>query len=103
SGYVLVGQSALGVESQLAGLRLLLLAGGLLSLVGAAAASWLVAGRALRPLEAMARTAADGCQKPNLTTRSGGCSKVSTRCSASSKTLTTDCSQPWGRSGASLR
>ncbi|TMD49592.1 MAG: HAMP domain-containing histidine kinase [Chloroflexi bacterium] len=69
SGYLLVGQSVLGVEGQLAGLRLLLLAGGLLSLVGAAAASWLVAGRALRPLDEMATTAEDIGRTQDLSRR----------------------------------
>jgi len=69
SGYLLVGQPLLGVEGQLAGLRLLLLAGGLLSLVGAAAASWLVAGRALRPLDAMATTAEDIGRTQDLSRR----------------------------------
>ncbi|HEY4846122.1 MAG TPA: HAMP domain-containing sensor histidine kinase [Candidatus Dormibacteraeota bacterium] len=69
SGYVLVGQPLLGVEGQLAGLRLLLLAGGLLSLVGAAAASWLVAGRALRPIDAMATTAEDIGRTQDLSRR----------------------------------
>ncbi len=68
-GYVLVGQPLLGVEGQLAGLRLLLLAGGLLSLLGAAAASWLVAGRALRPLDAMATTAEDIGRTQDLSRR----------------------------------
>jgi two-component system, OmpR family, sensor kinase len=69
SGYVLVGQPLVGIEGQLAGLRLLLIAGGLLSLVGAAAASWLVAGRALRPLEAMATTAEDIGRTQDLSRR----------------------------------
>jgi len=69
SGYVLVAQTLSGVEGQLAGLRLLLLAGGLLSLVGAAAASWLVAGRALRPLDAMATTAEDIGRTQDLSRR----------------------------------
>ena len=69
SGYLLVGQPIVGVEGQLAGLRLLLLAGGLLSLVGAAAASWLVAGRALRPLDAMASTAEDIGRTQDLSRR----------------------------------
>jgi two-component system, OmpR family, sensor kinase len=69
SGYLLVGQPLLGVEGQLAGLRLLLIAGGWLSLVGAAAASWLVAGRALRPLDAMATTAEDIGRTQDLSRR----------------------------------
>jgi signal transduction histidine kinase len=57
SGYVLVGQPLFGIQAQLDGLRLFLIAGALLSLLGAGAASWFVAGRALRPLDAMASTA----------------------------------------------
>src|SRR2546428_13569374 len=59
SGFVLVGQPLVGIESQLDGLRLFLVAGAILSLVGAGAASWLVAGRALRPLDARATKAED--------------------------------------------
>jgi len=55
--YVLVGQPQGAIQAQLDGLRLFLIFGGLLSLVGAGAASWFVAGRALRPLDAMADTA----------------------------------------------
>jgi len=69
SGYLLVGQPIQGVKEQLAGLRLLLLAGGLLSLVGAAAASWFVAGRALRPLVAMSSTAEDIGRTQDLSRR----------------------------------
>jgi len=50
SGYLLVGQPQFGIQNQLDALRLFLIAGVFLSLVGAGAASWLVAGRALRPL-----------------------------------------------------
>jgi len=60
SGFVLVvGQPLFGIQGQLDALRWFLIAGTFLSLVGAAAASWLVAGRALRPLDAMANTAED--------------------------------------------
>ncbi|MDQ6883815.1 MAG: HAMP domain-containing histidine kinase [Candidatus Dormibacteraeota bacterium] len=59
SGYVLVGQPLFGIENLLGGLRLFLIALAFLSLLGAAAVSWLVAGRALRPLVAMASTAED--------------------------------------------
>ncbi|GAC1481180.1 MAG: HAMP domain-containing sensor histidine kinase [Candidatus Dormibacteria bacterium] len=57
NGYVLVGQPLFGIERLLSGLRLFLIATAFLSLLGAAVASWLVAGRALRPLDAMASTA----------------------------------------------
>jgi signal transduction histidine kinase len=69
SGYLLVGQPVQGVNDQLSGLRLLLLAGGLLSLIGAAAASWFVAGRALRPLVAMSSTAEDIGRTQDLSRR----------------------------------
>ena len=69
SGYVLVGQPLIGIQSQLDGLRLFLMAGALLSLIGAAAASWFVAGRALRPLDAMANTAEDIGRTQDLSRR----------------------------------
>jgi signal transduction histidine kinase len=70
SGYVvLVGQPLGSIQGQLEGLRLFLIAGGLLSLLAAAAASWLVAGRALRPLDAMASTAEDIGRTQDLSRR----------------------------------
>jgi two-component system, OmpR family, sensor kinase len=69
SGYVLVGQPLFGIQDQLDGLRLFLIAAVLLSLVGAGAASWLVAGRALRPLDAMADTAEDIGRTQDLSRR----------------------------------
>jgi two-component system, OmpR family, sensor kinase len=57
SGYVVTGVPLAGIDEQLSTLRLFLILGTLLSLVVALVASWLLAGRALRPLEAMARTA----------------------------------------------
>ena len=57
SGYLIVGQPTFAIDDQLAGLRLFLFLGALLSLVAAGAASWLVAERALRPLDDMASTA----------------------------------------------
>jgi signal transduction histidine kinase len=69
SGDVIVGQPLFGIEDQLRGLRLFLLAGALLSLLGAAVVSWLVAGRALRPLEAMAATAEDIGKTQDLSRR----------------------------------
>src|SRR5207253_4803294 len=65
----LVGQPLVGIKSQLEGLRLFLIAGAILSLVGAGAASWLVAGRALRPLDAMATTAEDIGRTQDLSRR----------------------------------
>jgi len=69
AGYLVVGKSLSGIESQLSGLRLFLVAGGLLSLLAAGAASWLVAGRALRPLDAMASTAEDIGRTQDLSRR----------------------------------
>jgi two-component system OmpR family sensor kinase len=69
SGYLLVGQPLFGIQAQLEGLRLFLIAGTLLSLLGAGAASWLVAGRALRPLDAMADTAEDIGRTQDLSRR----------------------------------
>jgi signal transduction histidine kinase len=69
SGYILVGQPLFGIEDQLRGLRLFLSAGVLLSLLGAAAVSWFVAGRALRPLDAMASTAEDIGRTQDLSRR----------------------------------
>jgi signal transduction histidine kinase len=69
AGYLVVGKSLAGIENQLSGLRLFLVAGGLLSLVAAGAVSWLVAGRALRPLDAMASTAEDIGRTQDLSRR----------------------------------
>ena len=57
AGYLVVGKSLSDIEGQLSGLRLFLIAGGLLTLLAAGAASWFVAGRTLRPLDEMATTA----------------------------------------------
>jgi signal transduction histidine kinase len=69
SGYVLVGQPLGSIQGQLDGLRLFLIAGAWLSLLAAAAASWFVAGRALRPLDAMASTAEDIGETQDLSRR----------------------------------
>jgi signal transduction histidine kinase len=69
SGYILVGQPLFGIEDQLRGLRLFLFTGVLLSLLGAAAVSWFVAGRALRPLDTMASTAEDIGRTQDLSRR----------------------------------
>jgi signal transduction histidine kinase len=57
SGYVVAGQSLHQRESQLRGVRNFLIFSALLSLLGALVASWLVAGRSLRPLKRMAAIA----------------------------------------------
>jgi two-component system OmpR family sensor kinase len=69
AGYVLYGEALFGIQAQLDGLRLFLIAGAFLSLVGAGAASWLVAGRALRPLDTMANTAEDIGRTQDLSRR----------------------------------
>ncbi len=56
SGYAVAGRPLRAVEQELNGLRIFLATGAVLSLLGALAASWLVAGRALRPLDTMAQT-----------------------------------------------
>jgi signal transduction histidine kinase len=66
---MLVGQTTLAIDQQLEGLRLFLIAGALLSLLGAGALSWLVAGRALRPLDEMASTAEDIGRTQDLSRR----------------------------------
>jgi signal transduction histidine kinase len=57
AAYVVVGQPTGPIEGSLNTLRGYLVLAALFSLVGALAASWLVAGRALRPVDAMAATA----------------------------------------------
>jgi signal transduction histidine kinase len=69
NGYVLYGQPLFGIQAQLDTLRLFLIAGAFLSLLGAGAASWLVAGRALRPLDEMATTAEDIGRTQDLSRR----------------------------------
>ncbi|MGI9148352.1 MAG: HAMP domain-containing sensor histidine kinase [Chloroflexota bacterium] len=59
SGYIVIGQSARGPQSSLAGVRGFLILSGGLTLVAALIAIWLVAGRALRPLQLVANTAED--------------------------------------------
>jgi signal transduction histidine kinase len=57
TAYVIVGQPMGPIVDSLNALRGYLILGALLSLVGALAATWLVAGRALRPVDLMADTA----------------------------------------------
>jgi signal transduction histidine kinase len=64
-----VGQPLFGMQNLLNDLRLFLLAGVFLSLLGAGAASWFVAGRALRPLDTMASTAEDIGKTQDLSRR----------------------------------
>ena len=53
---VIAGQSAEFVEEQLAGLRVVIWAAAIITLVAATVASWLVSGRALRPLRDLVAT-----------------------------------------------
>jgi signal transduction histidine kinase len=55
NGYEVAARSAGSVQAQLAGLRGFLVLSGLAILVAALVASWLAAGRALRPLDTVAR------------------------------------------------
>ncbi|HET7466802.1 MAG TPA: HAMP domain-containing sensor histidine kinase [Candidatus Dormibacteraeota bacterium] len=58
-GYVIAGQSTRVPASSLNGVIVFLIISGLATLIAALIASWLVAGRALRPLRLVARTADD--------------------------------------------
>jgi len=59
NGYVVAGQSTRVVESNLSGVVGFLIISGVPTLLAALAASWLVAGRALKPLKDVAGTADD--------------------------------------------
>ncbi|HEY7030619.1 MAG TPA: HAMP domain-containing sensor histidine kinase [Thermomicrobiales bacterium] len=69
TGFVVAGQSAGEIDRQLTGLRRLLVITSLLILLGAFAAIWRVAGRALRPLGAIARTVDEIGQTRDLSRR----------------------------------
>jgi len=69
AGYMIVGQPTFAIDDQLGDLRLVLIGGILLSLLGAGVLSWLVAGRALRPLEEMATTAEEIGRTQDLSRR----------------------------------
>ena len=56
-GYVVAGQSTRRLRDDVNGIALFLVISGVVSLAAAFGASWLVAGRALRPLRTMAHTA----------------------------------------------
>ena len=58
-GYVVTGQSTKVPQSNLSGIAVFLVISAVPALVAALIASWLVAGRALRPLEVVATTAED--------------------------------------------
>ena len=59
SGFVVAGQSTRAPQSSLSGVLAFLIISGVPTLIAALAASWLVAGRALKPLKEVA-SAADG-------------------------------------------
>jgi len=69
TGYVVAGQPIVGITRQLTTLRIFLIAGALLSLLTALAASWLLARRALRPIEDAAKTAEEIGRTQNLSRR----------------------------------
>ena len=56
---VVAGQSAEFVEQQIVGLRVVIWAASIITLIGATVASWLVSGRALRPLRDLVETTED--------------------------------------------
>lgn len=55
-GAVIAGQSAAAVESELAGLSFVIWAAAVITMIAAAIVSWMVSGRAVRPLERLALT-----------------------------------------------
>ena len=67
--YVVAGQSLLPIEDQLGRLRLSLIIGTVLSLVGASLVSWWLAGRGLRPIEQMAQAAEEIGRTQDLSRR----------------------------------
>ena len=69
SGYVVAGQPATGIANELNKLRLFLIGGALLSLMAALALAWLLARRALRPIEDVARTAEEIGRTQDLSRR----------------------------------
>lgn len=68
-GYLVAGKPMTQVTTQLDGLRWFLIGGSLLAVVLAVGASWLLARRALRPLEAMATTAEEIGRTQDLSRR----------------------------------
>ncbi len=66
---VAAGQSAEFVEQQLVGLRVVIWAAAVITLIGATVASWLVSGRALRPLRDLVATTDDISRTGDLSRR----------------------------------
>lgn len=56
SGVAVAGQATRFTEEQIAGFRVVIWASGIITLIAAAVVSWLVSGRALRPLHELAET-----------------------------------------------
>jgi two-component system, OmpR family, sensor kinase len=54
SGFVVAGQAERAARQEIRGLRVFLVVSAVITLIGAMAASWLAAGRALRPLKSVA-------------------------------------------------
>ena len=69
AGIVVAGQSTRFTENQVAGLRAFLLLAAFITIVAVTLVSWLVTGRALRPLRALAATAESIGTTADLTTR----------------------------------
>jgi two-component system OmpR family sensor kinase len=69
SGFVAAGQADRAVRNQLQGLRSFLFVAALLSLLGSLAALWIVSGRSLSPIKAMAGTADEIGQTQDLSRR----------------------------------
>ena len=69
SGLVVAGQPTAFVDDQIAGLRSFLVISAIITLVVVAIVSWLVAGRAVRPLVALAGTTAEIGATGDLSTR----------------------------------
>jgi heavy metal sensor kinase len=68
-GYVVAGRPDMAIAHLLATLRIFLIVGALLSLLAALAATWLVAGRALKPLVSMAGAAEEIGRTQDLSRR----------------------------------
>jgi len=69
AGYLVAGRPVTGIANLLTTLRIFLVLGALLSLVAALVATWLVAGRALRPLVTMAGAAEEIGRTQDLSRR----------------------------------
>src|SRR5713226_6637431 len=107
-GYVVTGQSTRVPQSNLSGIVGFLIISGVPTLLAALAASWLVAGRALRPLKVVAGAAGEigrtrdfGSPLPEAAMRWRCSPRASTGCWTSSRTRIEDSRRRWTRSAAS--